>query len=203
MPIAEAPGDCGPLLRREDLAEILRHAWDPHVCVTEVIERLENAPALAAEVRRVADSSLYDMQGRISSLKRVALIVGLGAVAEISAALWVRDRLEGDRWAHQVEVAVAARLIAEHLDPGLRMPAWVAGLLHGSDAAALRPQVASENALSAVVSAAHLLAPDPCCEAWTAAETVLDDLRLLPEDVTGMRARTEIRSKEALRIFAG
>jgi hypothetical protein len=202
LPIAEAPRERGRLLSVEDLREILRLAGDPHVCVPELIGRLERAPALAEEVRRVADSSLYGMPGKITRLERAVLIVGVGAVAEICAALWARDRLERDRWTHRLEVAVAGRLIAEHLDPALRMPAWVAGVLHGGEATRLVPDFAG-SPLEVIVSAAHLLESDPVCAVAATTPELLDDLGLLPDDVADLRARAEGRTKEALRIFAG
>jgi hypothetical protein len=203
LPIAEGDTRPGRLLGTDELAEILRLAWDPGLCVPDLLAALEGSPALTCELRRVADSSLYDMEGRITRLERAVLILGVPAVAEIATGLWARERLGATGWTHPLEVAVTGRLIAEILDPGLRMPAWVAGLLHGSRAARLRPRVASESALAAVLSAAHLLAPSPVHDAEPDPRTVLDDLGLLPDDVAEIRARAELRSKEALRIYAG
>ncbi len=121
------------------LAEILRLSRDPDLCVDELVGCVSRAPALAAEVVRVAGSPAYLRGGRIERLDRAILILGARTVGEIATALTMTARTRGQAigtrepdalWLHSLAVGIGAELVGRCLGAPNASDAHVVGLLH-------------------------------------------------------------------------
>jgi HD-like signal output (HDOD) protein len=121
------------------LAEILRLSRDPDLCVEELVQSVSRAPALAAEVVRIAGSPAYLRGGRIDRLDRAVLILGARTVAEIATAITTtaraRGRAIGTRepdalWLHSLSIGVGAELAGRCIGAPCAADAHVVGLLH-------------------------------------------------------------------------
>jgi HD-like signal output (HDOD) protein len=126
------------------LGDILRLARRADLYVPHLIEAVAEAPGLADDVLRVANSPLYGMENRIVGLDRVALILGVGALAEIATAVVVTRSLRypesgpprgASRWHHALEIGLAAERIGRTIEqPALASQGFVLGMLHGPGA---------------------------------------------------------------------
>jgi HD-like signal output (HDOD) protein len=74
------------------MARILALAADRNVDVNEFLAAIAAEPGLADEIVRVANSPRYGMQGKLTRLDRVALILGVRPVAEIAAGALLARR---------------------------------------------------------------------------------------------------------------
>lgn len=121
------------------VATILQLAQDPALRFESLQAELESSPELPSEIVRLANSSIYGMQGRIRRLDRALLILGPRTVAEIAASLLVARglrRLEIGTLSgalllrHSLETAVCAQFAARRVAADLEREAYLAGLLH-------------------------------------------------------------------------
>lgn len=118
------------------LGEILR--LDPELDAADLIAALSRSSA-AADVVRLANSSLYGAEGRISSLAEAVQRLPRGLLGEVAAtALVAREvrglsigPLEGENlWRHALVIAAAAELCARCLYAAIGSTVFLAGLLH-------------------------------------------------------------------------
>ncbi len=121
-------------------AEVMRLTRDPGADFGKLAAVVENDPALAAKVLRVANSPFYGLRGEVASVERAVALLGMTQVRNIVLSLsLIRDfsgafgggAFHWDRfWEHSAGVA----LIAETMGRMLRVPAtgseYAAGLLH-------------------------------------------------------------------------
>ncbi len=207
----------------EPLAEILRLADDPEVCVSDQIDAVQRVPSLGRDIARVANSAYYGLPGGGRSLEKLTLILGCRAVAEIATALIVArrirsaepDRLRGEElWLHCLSVAITARLLSARLELGIESEAYVAGLLHGlgmadgtlrygeHPAAVGTGESRGARPLAVLVSGAHAItgpgAPGPGDSPGPDAAQALRDLGVLADDETAIRSELDERLKQAL-----
>lgn len=113
----------------------------------EVAALTASDPALTLKVLKLANSSAYNRQGRIASLDKALVVVGVAALKSILLGTFIRGKLLADRspsdpiildfWKHSLGCAVTAQLLAERLAPELREDAFVAGMIHDLGKAAL------------------------------------------------------------------
>jgi len=93
--------------------------------------------ALAARTLRFANSSLYGLQARVTTIQQAVTRLGVDAVRHLVAAHTVKDYFSHDcpgfslitQWRHAVATAVCARVLARHLHVNQEY-AFTAGLLH-------------------------------------------------------------------------
>ncbi len=118
------------------LGEVLR--LDPELDASDLVAALSRSDA-AADVVRLANSSLYGAEGRVATLAEAARLLPrerLGAAA--ATALVAREvrplrlgPLSGeDLWSHALVIGTAAELCARCLHPPLASTALLAGLIH-------------------------------------------------------------------------
>ena len=171
------------------LRRILALGFEPNANLDDLLERLCASPSLASEIARVANTAPWGMEGRIDRLERVVLIQGSRTAAAIAAALLVRDQLRARfgpaeaerRFAHALETAVRARLVATRLELPLAHEAWVAGLLHVLDAPPAHP---------AQWTAVHVLVRAACAARGDRAGPLLE-LGLLADELPELRLDVE------------
>lgn len=104
-----------------------------------VADTLSRGAGLAVRVLSMANSAFYGLQSEVSTLPRAVNILGLAEVRNLVLALGVSHLAKGTLpetfalktyWYHQVSVATAAKLIAEHAGHPAPETLYTAGLLH-------------------------------------------------------------------------
>jgi putative nucleotidyltransferase with HDIG domain len=100
----------------------------------DVISRfISNDPVLSTKVLRMVNSPIYGFPGRISSISKAVVLLGLNAVKGLLLGVSVFELMKSTMiglWEHSLGCAVAARLIA--VKKGLKEPEEISvgGLLH-------------------------------------------------------------------------
>ena len=174
------------------LAGIAQLARDPRLRVEEIEQQLSADPAFAAEIVRVADSDLHGMEGRIHSLTRALLILGVEAVCAIAALVELRQELRGCEalWLHSLEIGVCSQLLAQWLGLRSEPEAFMAGLLHEFGEA---PESAA--GIDALLRAAHAICEDD------ARAPALAELDLQQDDVEDLRSELTQRVKRVVAVL--
>jgi HD-like signal output (HDOD) protein len=114
--------------------EALRMARDPNVGTREIEKAIARDPVLAGEMTQLANSGLFGAWLPVNSLSMALARVGTIAAGKLIAAAAVRRCFVSGKlhrmWAHSLEAAESAVLIAaetQHVDAG---EAYLAGLVH-------------------------------------------------------------------------
>ncbi len=133
------------------LFKIQKLLLDPNSDAKQVAEYIETDQALAARVLKMANSPFYGMSGKVSSVQHAAVILGFKTLGELTTLAGFSDfmgkRLPGynynsdQLWKHSLAVALAARIIAEKINPKLTNEALTAGLIHDMGKIILDPYV--------------------------------------------------------------
>lgn len=116
-------------------AELLRLADDERASLEDIAHVIERDPALAGQLLRVANSAVFGMGGRTTSLARAASILGLRTVKLLSLSFSVVTRPDpADAraalvWRHTLVMSALARAISARRAPRLADECFVAGLL--------------------------------------------------------------------------
>ena len=116
-------------------AEILRLADDGRASLEDIADVIGRDPALSGQMLRVANSAVFGMGGRTTSLTRAASILGLRTVKLLSLSFSMVTRPdETDAcatlvWRHTLVTSAMARAISATRDPRLADECFVAGLL--------------------------------------------------------------------------
>ncbi len=140
--------------------ELVRLADDDLASLEDIAETISRDPALASQMLRVANSAVYGMGGRTTSLTRAASILGLRTVKLLSLTFSViarPDRSEAGSvllWRHTLATSALARTIATNRDPQVADECFVVGLLGDLGRMALADHLAYWDASS---TASHVL----------------------------------------------
>ena len=121
----------------------------------EGLERtLQADQALVATVLKLANSAYYGQSGKVSSIRRAAVILGFRVLGEVivtaSASNLVDTPLQGyrlrpgDLWRHSLAVAFGSRIIAKRVKQDLANDAYIAGLLHDAGKLILDPYISEK-----------------------------------------------------------
>lgn len=116
-------------------AELLRLADDERASLEDIAEVIGRDPALAGQLLRVANSAVFGMGGRTTSLARAASILGLRTVKLLSLSFSVVTRPDAADagatlvWRHTLATSAVARAISARRTPRLADECFVAGLL--------------------------------------------------------------------------
>lgn len=118
----------------------MRMAAEDNVQVDEVARLIETDPPTAARLLKIVNSAYSGLQGRISSINRAVVMLGVNGVRNVLLSMQVvtifgedvknRSSVIFDLWKHCLAVACAAELIAENCGGVLPEDAFTAGLLH-------------------------------------------------------------------------
>ena len=122
------------------LREILDLVNNQEVSNNDLANVVLKDPSLTAQLIRIANSSFYGVSRQITSVNHAIMVIGLKAVkyyilssAVLNQVSFKKTKSNLDQrslWTHFLEVAVASRKIAEHVNYELPEEAYVAGLLH-------------------------------------------------------------------------
>ncbi|HSG99329.1 MAG TPA: HDOD domain-containing protein [candidate division Zixibacteria bacterium] len=122
----------------QTLAQVISLSNNENASINDLAAVIEKDPGLAVRVLRAANSPYYGHVREITSVRHAAQTVGFRAVISFALASSVYSLTQALKgginrprfWRHSLEVAVAARLVAEKI-PGVSADeAFVAGLLH-------------------------------------------------------------------------
>ena len=124
---------------------------DPNSNAEEIATYIETDQALAAKVLKMANSPYYGMSGKVSSIQHAAVILGCKIIGELTTMAGfshlMGKKLPGygyksdELWKHSLAVALAAKIIAEKINPELASEALTAGLIHDMGKLILDPYV--------------------------------------------------------------
>lgn len=121
------------------LGRVLSLSADRDCSIQELGRAVALSPDLSSHVVKVANSALYGMAGRITTLERAVLILGVDTVGGIAASLLVAGKLSHPPlgtlpsdalWMHSLETGLCAELVSRALGWSVGSQAYLAGLLH-------------------------------------------------------------------------
>ncbi len=122
----------------QTLTEVLRILKDENSNSNELANVISRDPALTAKMLRIVNSPYYGAGREISTLSQAVMTLGTRAVSALTLSTSIYDMTEKwdttlDRvrfWRHSLEVAVAARTIAEMIHYPKVEEAFISGILH-------------------------------------------------------------------------
>lgn len=119
---------------------LMRMGAQADVQVDEVARLIETDPSAAARLLKVVNSAYRGLHGRVSSINRAVVLLGVNGVRNVLLSMQAidvfgKDTLNGksvlfEIWKHCLAVASTAELIAESAGGMLPEDAFTAGLLH-------------------------------------------------------------------------
>jgi HD-like signal output (HDOD) protein len=139
--VREAVNDLAALATLPEVtSQILATIEDPCSSAGQLHKIVAHDPSLSARILKVVNSAFYGASGRVGSVERAIVLLGLNAVKNIAISasvgrLFHRLKLgEGytsrDLWAHCIEVGVTARELALKVNRAKADEIFVAGLIH-------------------------------------------------------------------------
>lgn len=143
-----------PVLPKVTL-RLLKALDTPQVSAQEIAGIIEAEPSMSARLLKLANSSFYSQRGRISQISRAVTVLGSKTIRSFALAVWTHTlqaqarnsdelRLMAPLLAHGLATAVAARTLAERVDPDQGEDCFMAGLLHDIGRVALVAQLGAE-----------------------------------------------------------
>jgi HD-like signal output (HDOD) protein len=122
----------------QTMSEILRLARDERSSAGEMAEVIMRDPTLTTDVLRIVNSPFFGAPRQVGSVTQAVMAIGIRETTAVALSASVyrmtadwQSSLQRKRfWRHSLEVAVAARMIAEHLRYPHAEETFVAGLLH-------------------------------------------------------------------------
>lgn len=147
-----------PAVVLELLSSIDQEGTDVHV----LAQKIELDQALAAKTLRIANSSFYGMQSTVTSIAHAVSVLGFHSIRTLVTACALTGSfapVDGGFdftafWRHSLATAVAARLLAPHLQVNPET-AFTAGLLHDLGTLVLATRFPAEHALIRSYRQAH------------------------------------------------
>jgi len=120
--------------------QIIAVASDPAAEVRDLLEAVENDPALAVRIMRAVNSAYYSLAHPVDNLHHAVTLLGFGEVRNLAVTIYVSELFRGSPghgrytreglWGHSVAVATASRAIARLQGRASRGEAYLAGLMH-------------------------------------------------------------------------
>lgn len=134
-------------------ARIIELTSDSNVSTSQLAEAIQSDQALAARVLRTANSSLFGVRQKCSSVSQAVVMLGLDAVRMIALGFIIIEAIKGtsdpsfdlrNHWRRSLHAGVAARLIAQRV--GLPNPeeCFLGGLLQDFGMIALHQAMGEE-----------------------------------------------------------
>jgi len=113
---------------------------DPTSSANDFHKVIGTDPALSARVLRVVNSSLYGLPGRVGSINRAVVMLGISAVRNITLGCSFAKVFQGKPlhpafcptklWEHSQRVALASQVLARQMKSPLTDESFLAGLIH-------------------------------------------------------------------------
>ena len=119
--------------------EVLRLCRDDETTLDDLAAAISNDASLSARLLRFANSSLYNLGSEVGTLQRATLVLGMKTVQlmslsfSLASSLPREDRSDGfdyrTFWRRSIVRAVAARRLAQEIDPSAEDECFLCGLL--------------------------------------------------------------------------
>ncbi|KHA80020.1 HDOD domain-containing protein [Janthinobacterium lividum] len=147
-----------PVVVLELLSSMDQDDTDVHV----LAQKIELDQALAAKTLRIANSSFYGMQSKVTSIPQAVSVLGFHSIRTVVTACALTGSFAPVSggfdfqafWRHSLATAIAARLLAPHLRVNPET-AFTAGLLHDLGTLVLVTRFPAEHALVRSYRQAH------------------------------------------------
>ena len=147
-----------PVVVLELLSSMDQDDTDVHV----LAQKIELDQALAAKTLRIANSSFYGMQSKVTSIPQAVSVLGFHSIRTVVTACALTGSFAPVAggfdfkafWRHSLATAIAARLLAPHLRVNPET-AFTAGLLHDLGTLVLVTRFPAEYALVRSYRQAH------------------------------------------------
>jgi len=119
-------------------ARFLEIVQNPDFEYSQVVEVLSADPGIASEILRLANSPLFGVARKITSLQQALTLLGLKRVRSLVLGRYIVDSIDKKRpphvdtsyyWRRSLSTAVLAARLADALEPQYREEAFMAGLL--------------------------------------------------------------------------
>ncbi len=119
-------------------ARFLEIVQDPEFDYKEVVEVLSADPGMTGELLRLANSPLFGVARRITTLNQALTLLGLKRVRSLVLGRYIVDSIDKKHppvidtsyyWRRSLATAVLAARLADPLEPRFREECFVAGLL--------------------------------------------------------------------------
>jgi len=122
----------------QTISEVMRLSRDENASADQIAAVLLKDPALTTKVLKMVNSPFYGAARQIASMNQAVMTLGLRQVIALALSTSVYSMTSGWEcafdlvrfWRHSLEVAIAARMIAERLNFNQCDEVFVAGLLH-------------------------------------------------------------------------
>jgi HD-like signal output (HDOD) protein len=124
----------------EVTAAIIKTVEDPRSDAAKLHKIVANDPALVSRVLKLVNSAFYGLPGRVASIDRAIVMLGLNAVKNLAVAASLGQMFRGtqlcegftakDLWAHCVGVACASRDLAKQARLPIVDEAFLGGMIH-------------------------------------------------------------------------
>lgn len=119
---------------------IIKAVEDPRGDAAKLQKIVANDPALVSRVLKLVNSSFYGLPGRVATVDRAIVMLGLNAVKNLAVAASLGQMFRGaqlcdgftakDLWTHCVAVACASRDLAKNARLPIADEAFLAGMIH-------------------------------------------------------------------------
>lgn len=124
----------------EVTAAIIKTVEDPRSDASKLQKIVANDPALVSRVLKLVNSAFYGLPGKVNSIDRAIVMLGLNAVKNLAVAASLGQMFRGtqlcegftakDLWAHCVGVACASRDLAKQARLPIADEAFLGGMIH-------------------------------------------------------------------------
>ena len=118
--------------------ELMHKLDDEDAGMRLLADKIAKDQALSAKVLRLANSSFYGMQSKVSTIQQSITILGFNSVRALVTAAAVIDRYSANKdssldfdafWRHSIGTALCAKALARHISFN-QDHAFITGLLH-------------------------------------------------------------------------
>lgn len=136
------------------ILEIIRIANSPDSSASDIEKQMKGDQVLIAKLLKVANSSYYALNSKVTTATRAVATLGFSSVKSILIATSVSNTLnqdlkiygygKGGLWAHSLACAAIAKLIGQkvyHMNEEQVEELFIAGLLHDIGKIAIAPQL--------------------------------------------------------------
>ncbi len=118
--------------------KLLQVMDDENSSANDISEVLNSDQAMASRVLKLVNSSFYGLSGKVTTVPRAIVILGVAAMRNLALGLGITKvlakagtgPLQEKFWDHSIAAAAACEVLARHTKTTIPEEAFVAGLLH-------------------------------------------------------------------------
>ncbi len=135
------------------VADVLSITEDPTIAVSQISDRVQRDPGLAAKILKISNSPFYGMKQYVGTLKLAIVILGVRELRNIVLGISLFETLQDGRmqhvlvreiWEHSLRVGAWCRRLGAALSLGLQGEDFICGLLHDMGKIVLLRQVGDD-----------------------------------------------------------